>query len=578
MTAAIKSLSYEPEWEPPDNDELKEVSVDKGFMDKVELFHTGLKSLSFKGVWKNEDGAVVTQPVSSFKIRGGGTNKIPGIKKDVLAQLVVARATEHALEQGEIIKYKVTFYGDNEDMGGSFQKQGSFTVDGRPDEDEDEEEEEDEGESTAIRRGSDVRVLPLAAGPAMIRPGTQESENVQMLKVFQQWSAGLFAELRASMTQQRIDMTSSMQAQREDYRHILGDMGALMGENRADLQHSRDEVNKANQRIVKMSEQTASHFRGQQEAVKQGWDAFRAGMQMQLQAMGQSMSWERQVMFMQFDQLAQTKRKEERPKWVKDYAPLIIAAVGQVMSSKGSAAGEMIQALAMDAMDDDDADEEGDDETPSPTMTAPRPGGSGPVMGVPDGTNPKDHFEKNQLSSMLQLLQSMLTKEQHAKLQEMLPQMAYATLQTALRSTNDMLAKAYVIQFMAHVQAVKGLDDKLTGELTTEQRDLFNDIALVVTKSMPGQKPKKPESTIDVEAVPPKSAPPPPPAPPAPPPPPPAPNAPGEASIPDYDPEGRITQLKAYARKHYGLDTWPKGTKKKDVVKAIKAAAKAKDK
>jgi hypothetical protein len=572
MTAAIKVVTYDPEWEPPDSDELKEYGVDKGFMDKVETFHTGLKSLSFKGVWKNEDGASMTQPVCSFKIRGGGTNKIPGIKPDLLASLIVARATEHAEHVGEIVNYKVTFYGDNDDLGGAFQKQGSFKIDGRPEDEEDEEEEEEEEPSTQIRRGPGVRVLPTAAGPAMLRTPEPESEAVKLFKVLQQWSAGLFAELRASMAQQRIDMTASMQAQREDYRHILGDMGALMSEVRSDLQHSRDEVNKANQRIVKMSEQTASHFRGQQEANKQGWEAFRAGMQMQLQAMSQSMSWERQVMFMQFDNLAQQKRKEERPKWVKDYGPLIIAAVGQVMSSKGSPMGEKIQELAMSAMEDDE-EEEDEDEDEAPTPANPT------VMGVPDGVSAKDHFEKNQLSSMLQLLKSMLTPEQHKKLKELLPNMAYSTLQTALRSTNDMLAKAYVIQFMAHVQGVPGLDDKLTGELSDEQRELFNDIALLVTESMPGKKKPAPKNpVIDVEATPtPKSAPQPPPAPPAPPPPPGAPGASGGA-VPPYDPQWRVEKLKAYAKKHYGLSTWPRGTKKKDIIEAIKAAAKEKKK
>lgn len=599
MSAAETAIEYDPEWEPPDEEELSEVSVEKKFFDKVKKFHTGLKSIAIKAVWKNEDNETLTQPVLSIKVKNGGTNKIPGISPTMLAQVITARANEHALEKEAIVKYKVNFYGSNDDLGGTFQKQGSFSMDGVPDEDEDadEEEEEDPADRNGlpqIPRGPGVRVLQGTLGPVSRAPAPPpESEAVQMFRIQQQMSsellreyqgmtAGVFAELRASQQQLRIDLSGALQAQAEAHSAIMVEVKELVHEMRTDLGNARDEVTKANQRLVKMTEHTSSHFQGQAEANKQGWEAFRAGMQMQLQAMNQNLSWERQMMFMQFENLAKEKNTiqvEERntPSWVKDYGPLIIAAVGQVAAAKGVPGAAELSALAMQSMfsDDEDEEEEEDDEEEAEAEDAPKkkPKKTTVVMGMDAKSDARAHFEKNKVGSMLHLFDSMLDDEQRKTLKKLLPSQAWHVLQDALKANNEALVKAYLIQFIAFVKQVPGLDDELTAAMNKEQVELFNDIAELISSSLPGQRKKKKQQSktiIDVEATP-QDPPPPPPAPPKPPSAQKASETAGAGSSsapPDMD-KCSVADLKKWAKKTYPDIKLPKNATRTQVKKAI---------
>lgn len=555
MSTAITALRYRPEWEPPDEEDLENVPVHKNFQEKVNLFHTGLKTINIKAFWENEDGAKLSQDVCGIEIAKGGKNKVPGINATLLGKVIVARAQTHADELGTDVSYRIKFYGENDEIDDkkAFLRQASFPLSGESDDDEDEEDEEEEEEvfgeppPAPIRRGNEVQEVKSALGPAQVRPSIIESETVQMMRIQHQWSAGIFAELRASMEQQRKDTTAIMQQQSSVYQETMGSIQQIIEEMRGDLRHSRDEVNKANGRLIKMSEQTASHLSGQQEANRQGWDAFRAGMQMQLQAMNNNMSWERQIMFMQFEQLSKEKAKNDEgaPQWVKDFGPLVVAAIGQVLAAKGGGEqAELLQNLAAKAM----AGEEIEEEDVIPTTATPKSKSPEDVMGVPEGVDVREHYEKNKVTSMLQLFNSTLSEEQREKLKKLLPNLAWSALQTALRSKQEALTKSYLLQFVAHVATVPGLDKTLKSEMTDEQNELFQDIVKMVASSVPGGKTilgtDAPDKVPQTSSTPPKDPPPPPPAPPKPPLPPKPPEAAGGESTKKKKPKKKPSKKK----------------------------------
>ena len=563
MTAAVHTaIKFEPPWEPPD--ELSE-EVDAKFEGKVNRHYEGLKSINVKAEYPNEDKQIITEPLCSIRIKGGGKGKTPGIDSDALAQLIWARGIEHALKIKKLVCYRLTFYGANEE--GPWQHQASFKLDSSTKEDED----AVDPQVLLPQRGEGVQILPTGINGR--RPPTLNNETIAALNIVSQQSAGLFAELRASMQQQRMDFSAIMHRVQQDYSSIVGDVRGLFGEVRIDLKNSRDEASKANARINKMADQSTQHFHNQQEANKQGWQAFHTGMQMQLQAMQQSMSWERQYMFTQFDQLAAEKNTEEKTSIAKEWGPLIVGAVGQILASKGSPAGELLQQYALKAMGAMDGDDENDEDNEDEDTPTTPPKSEKTVMGVPPGVNPEEHFNKNPLVGMVQLLNSMLSKEQRKKLQELLPPLGWSALDAALKAKKDMMAKAFLITFISQVKVVKGLDDQLKTELTEKQFELFNDIAEKITKGSAGahtMRPKPP-SVIDVQPSPPKTST----ASKGPPPPPPPAAKVESPTIPPLDPSWGKTKIRSYAKKHYDINL-PERMGKPKMLKAIDEAAKTK--
>lgn len=564
MTAVTTAIDHDPEWEPPEDSEILQFGVEKKFRDFLYTCFDGLTRLSIRGVWDREDGSKLTQSICKMKIKRGGPNKIPPIPKELLAHAVVARCTEHAEadDVSALVTYKVTAYGNSDELGGNFQKQGSFTVDGR-DEEEEYDEEEEETNPPPVPRGnlltppkstnSEPRVLQSALGPAKLKAASPLSQVHDLMQIQLAWTQTILAEMRTSMTQQRIDYSEAMQAQSSNHHSVLSDVRDYLTEQRQDLAHARDEVNKSNGRVVKMSEQMAANAQGQQEATRRGWEAFQAGMQMKMEAIGQNMSWERQIMFMQFDALAKDHKKEEddRPGWVKEYGPFILAGVGQIMEGLGNPMGEKIQEIAVAAMEDDEEPDSDPEETA--------------VLGVPPQEDVRKHFDKNQLQSMLQLFDSMLTDKQREVLKDSLPPMAWQNWKSALSAKNEMMGKTFLIQFGTHVKQVPGLKEKLKNQMTSEQNELFSDILQIVGKNFT----KK--TIIDTEAsTPPKrEPPPPPPAPPA------APKPPGAAAgghaIPPLDPNAKPRQIRKYAKEHYNLE-FPPRTKREIMLDEIKKA------
>lgn len=596
MTTATSLLKFDPEWEVPTEDELEEVAVENKLVRKLRQFHVGLKTINIRASW-NSKGQKFTQPLCVVRIVNSGRNKIPGISAELLAKVLQSRIEEHAANiDSDEVKYIFLVYGENDDMGGKFQKQTSVAVDPAElageddDEGEDEEGEEDaaaeedytEAEAPGpssepafqedseplplnkterplgrrlppmerpIRRGNEVRTLRSALAPPQVEAETQqfkemESELVKIMRLQHQWSAGIFSELRASMQQQRENMSAAMQQVRQDmagamqaqsvgFQNILGSVQALMEEVQKDLHHAREEVDQANSRLVEMSDHTLTHFQGQQEANKQGWEAFRAGMQMQLSAMGQTMSWERQMMFMQFDQLAsEQKQKQSSPGWVKDFAPLIMAAAGQLLSAAGNPMGETVEKIATDAIHDaQTVPDEEDDEEDSPEE------------------NPGQTYDENPLGGMLRLFDSMFQGGKKQAFEKALPPIAKQNYSSALQAKQEALTRSYVMQFLSQIKENPKTHRKVLGLLSGEQSTLFRDIVKVAFASIPGG--ADAFLSIDVDAA-------------------------EKPSRPQPDPKAPVAELRMFAKKHYDL-TFPARTKKAEILEAIEKAASQKE-
>jgi hypothetical protein len=500
------ALEYHPDWEPPDPDELSNVTVDSRLAGHVEEFHVGLKTINIKGAWE-EAKQKRTQQVCGISITGSGRNKIPGISPTMLSQLIYARATEHAAELKTDVSYAITYYGENDDLkpGKPFQVTRSFKIDTSEDEEEDDDEEEDEEEGK-------VKVVDKNLGPPRTEHKVMiENELVEMLRLQREQSAAIFAELRLSTTEITKNLSSAMQAQSKSYHDYLVEVREYLGSVREDLNHSRGESTKANQHLVKISEHTLANSQGQQEANRKGWEAFTAGMQMQLQAMGQNISWERQFMHVQMEQMTREKTKdaiETGKGWLKDFGPFLLAAWGQLLTSRGNTqGGSALQEMAIKAMEGDDEDEEEDEVKVKVKVEEPKK----PVMGVPPQVDVREHFENNQINSMLQLFNSMLSDKQKKKLQELVPPVAWDTLQAAINAKNDMMTRVNLIQFAFHIGSTPGLADQLKQLMTSEQAELYADIGKLIEQSLPS----KPQEVA--EAILTKPEPPAPPAPPEPP-------------------------------------------------------------
>lgn len=559
---ALSAIKFEPEWEGPEEGELENTSVDKRFQDRVERYHVGLKNISLKAEWRDQNGALLNNLVQTFRFKNGGKNKIPTISPELLAQLICLRGQKHAEQVNQIVSYRVTFYGDNDELDGPFQHQGSFRIDGRREDDdttrrrsrreEEESVEENEEDVDGVRHGRNVRLLPTTV--VHERDTSVPSEAATMLNLATQAVAGILAEGRAALQQLRMEFSASATAQREDYRAFTVMVTNFIDALRDELKGSRSEVSKANDRLIKLAEQYSTQSTGQQEAMRQSWAAFQTGMQMMFQSNSNNMNWERQIMFMQFDELAKKKvDTAEKTSWLKDLAPYAFAAFGQILSAKGAPQGQILQDLAAEALKGKGEEEE-DDEEESVKNEKPRTPRT--VMGVPNGADLQKHYQENPIASLLQLLNTKFTKEQKDKLQKIVDPSTWNNLQAALSSTTDTLAKTYLLQFVMSVNQA-GLTDQLLAEMTDEQKELFDDLNKLVLGNIPGLggSPKAPTITttgIEKTLV----------------------NVP-TPSVPkkkkELGPNATIGEVRAYAKTTHGL-TFSVRAKKEEILDAIAKA------
>lgn len=504
---AMMPLQIDPKWTVPPPEQLIEAPVDGRFLQRLKQVHRGLKDVHLHAEWDTDDG-IVKQKVATIRIKGAGANKIPPISGDELAQIIYLRAEEHARQLKTSVRYKCDFAGENDDLGVFQKKRGSFQIDGAslpplPAHDEDDDSDDDSDDTRSdhdehfarsangdwmprLHRSPDVQETGVPFLPSRL-PESVDSETVMLLRMTTQHTAGLLAELRASLAQVRLDLGHAMREQREESSHIVSSVLALVKEMRVDLGHSREEASKANRKLAELAMNTTNIVQQQQEAVKQGWDVFQAGMQMQLQSLQQNMSWERQMMFMQFDQMAKEQSKKKLDfGWAKQFAPLLVALAGQILSGRGSRQGDVLQDIARQTIGqnpfsgDEGSDEEEEDE---------------PVMGIPPGVSAQEHFQKNPLCALLHLLNQMLSREQRTQIDKLVPDAAQYFDQ-ALSAVHDEHARNYVIQFYLYVQS-SGKGEEVLAVFTSEQRALFEDIqAMILGGSAQDKDP------IDVEAKP----------------------------------------------------------------------------
>ncbi len=488
MSIYTTAIKYEPEFELPEDDVINSVAVDNTLEKKVVLFHTGLKNVTMTGTYRERSGEPLTIAVQKFKIQGSGMNKKPGIGAEELTRLFTYVAQLHcnAAKVGEVV-YRCNFYGDNDELGRGFQKNKSFRL--RPqDESEDgdkEKEKEDESDDSSLISAS-------RQGPIRMS-GTLETELVQIIRIGTEQGRQLQSDVRDNLKQARADHTAAMTSIGAAWSGIVTSANTLIDKLGTEVDHSRKEASLANNRLVKMSEEHAKKQDAEKNILSYAMDMFTKAMQTQWSGLSRDMAWERQIMYQQFEALAQENKKDTRRGWVKDFSPILLAVAGQIIEKTGNKAqGKLLQEVAEAQLRDDEEEEDDDDEEEeTPTRPSPpqRPRArvvdvdatpkEDPVMGVPAGAHPGKFFEENPIASRFQLFGNMIKQKegQLKKLKSIMGTQNYRTLQQAIASTEDTAARTLGTKLLGSILLKGDMREKIDANLDKEQRELLADIS-----------------------------------------------------------------------------------------------------
>ncbi len=489
MSTYTTAIKYEPTWEAFDDDDIDKMSIDEKFRKRVEQFHVGLKSITATPTYRL-DGTDMTCAPQRFLIKGGGKNKKPGIGVDELARLVTAWAQDQCneVDKGEVT-YRCMFYGDAADQGGSFQNRGSFKL--RPDDDD---EPDKKPPPLAPVRPSTQVVSAVSRTAATPMSPAIEAEAVQLIRTLGDQTRGVFAELQATVRQIREDFSGGMLAQGEAWTTFAQASNTQIERMGSELEQARIEATKANARLIEMTKEHASQHEGEKKILAYAMDMFLSGMKSTWGAMSREMSWEREIMYQQFEGLAQKYKKDNRGELLKEYSPLLLAIAGQVMEKVGSKAhGQILQKIAVGITEEE---EEKEETVAAPTPAKPRPQpphrpvAKQTVMGVPPGVDPAAHLKQNPVASMFQLFGSLLKKdpEQVESIQKILGD-KYELLDRAMSANDDAQARSSGVRFMTSLTE-EDLRGQLEQVLNSEQQKLFKDMHKQLFGNLPSPDPK----------------------------------------------------------------------------------------
>ena len=485
MSIYTTAIKYEPEWEAPEDEVLNAIAVDNTLEKKVVLLHTGLKNVTMTGTYRERSGDQFSISVQKFKIKDSGMNKKPSISPEELTRLFTYVAQQHcnAAKVGEVV-YRCNFYGDNDELGRSFQKNKSFRL--RPVEEvEEQKTEDDEDEKTEV-------LGPTDRGPVRMS-GRIESELVQVIRINAEQSKQLQSDVRANLKQAREDHTEAMQSIGAAWGNIVTSANTLIDKLGDEVDGSRKEASLANNRLVRMSEEHAKKQDAEKNILSYAMDMFTKAMQTQWSGLSRDMAWERQIMYQQFEALAQENKKDTRRGWVKDFSPILLAVAGQIIEKTGNKAqGKLLQEVAEAQLRDDEEEEDDDDEEEeTPTRPSPpqRPRArvvdvdatpkEDPVMGVPAGAHPGKFFEENPIASRFQLFGNMIKQKegQLKKLKSIMGTQNYRTLQQAIAATEDTAARTLGTKLLGSILLKGDMREKIDANLDKEQRELLADIS-----------------------------------------------------------------------------------------------------
>lgn len=492
MSIYNTSLKYTPDWEPPDEDELDAIAVNDTFLKRVVQYHTGLKTVTMEGLYREESGDQYTVKVQRFKIVGSGINRKPGIEPDQLARVMTYAAQDHCnkTKVGEVV-YRCYFYGASDEFGGNFQKSASFRLQPEDDGDDDSDSEGDEDKQSEDNEDKEAPRRPRSAiggdRPTRVFTPAVESELVAILRIGTQQNKELQSDTRAAFKQFREDMSDALSSIGTAWSQVVDKAHDTVDKLTGEVENARKEASLANNRLVKMSEEHARQQQGEKNIMQYAMDMFTKAMQTQWSALGRDMAWERQIMYQQFDALAEQTKKDNRRGWVKDFAPIFLAVGGQIIEKMGNAAqGQMLQQLATQQLEDDDEEEEEEEEEEAKPEPPRRPRVQDPpepkessVMGVPAGKAPEDFYAEHPLASQFQLLGSLIKedKTQLTKLKKTMGSSIFRSLEQAMSAKDDAEARTQGTKVLTSVLTKTGLQDKIDALLNEEQRELLGDIS-----------------------------------------------------------------------------------------------------
>lgn len=519
-----------------DDDDLKTIPVAARFGAAVTRFTPGLQTVVLDCTHRDEEGHLIRdRGIQTFTFPHNnrtfdvGEEPTPAFEDvHLVAQMITRFGMEYAEARGILGTFTVRFYGYNPEINEQerFQKQSNFRVDGRPrlrEDGEDEDEDDDELDTEPAMLPGIGRVqmpqvsfpVPDGASPetaflASVAQTLIQQQNGFMSVVLQlqgmqfaQQSKYLADQTKGQRVVVRL-LKDANEGIRDQYDLAFSSIHETyersLAELRGEVIAARGEADKAHGKLIRATEQKEAHLLGQQEASRQSWDAFTSAMQMQFQAQSQQMAWERVVMQMQFDHEAQKRQIQhvprEAPGWLREVTPMLVLGLGAALVARGFEGGSVIieqmlpHVMGGEPDEDDENDEDVIDVEPEPKRSKKETQAR--------QQSAEEFWEQNPLCGMLQILDNRLEGEAREAVKAVVPMSSWVSLEQAMKSKRDALAKAYMMQYVASTQDV--LDD-IERALPPNVLELHRDILTKVRENVPRQ--PKPEGAKKTSAPPP---------------------------------------------------------------------------
>lgn len=473
MSLYHSAIKYDPEWDLPADEEFDKTSVEGKFLKRVDRFHLGLMSVSVIPYYRNESGADMRCKIQRFIVVKGGKNKKPAISSDELARTIVCWGDFFAEDLGgkvpglREVRYEVIFYGEND--SGAFQNRGSFrsqVPEHEPPKAGEEQPQEaasepDQEPPSDPSLGSRVRRIDLGVP---VPRSALENEAVVMMGQTADMIKTTLGQLTSNLDQLRISFSGALGSIDHAWKSVLEKSNMTIDRLITENEHCRDEITRANSRLIKMSEVHSAQNIGEKKIIESAMNFFLEAMKSQWGSLNREMSWERQIMYQQFDNLAEKYKKENRYELLKEFSPLLLAVGGQILERMGSGAGSAMQAIAASS---------GPTPPDEPPPPARRPAPQAPrrtIVGVPQ-IDAEARFKDHPVASMLNLFGTQIANQQE-KLKEVLGD-KYDLLDAAIKAQDDAEARRLGSKFMSSIVPLKAQFETV---LNKESKELFRDI------------------------------------------------------------------------------------------------------
>lgn len=327
--------------------------------------HQGLRSITVRRLTR-KDGKIRKQKIYRIDVKDPAPGKPPRFSPEMIASTCTAMAEDDATDREKRTTYQVVFWlcrepgapkskkvevqfftepreaseqaeADEESEGGEEAAEGAEEEEAEGDgEDGDGEEgdgedgdEEEEGDDDDEDEEEDDFVAPRLVGPPgagqpwnphaqpgdrheALAPRIQHIPPEHMEAAFPPGAIApqpTPAQLGAMTSQSQPGMehyASMMHPAQSLFMHHLGgvfaETRATMREMRQDVREARTEAKAATERLIQLSTMGTQQFEAMMRSSQMGWDAMHHGQTMQLNALQNSLAWERRIMELQHGQ------------------------------------------------------------------------------------------------------------------------------------------------------------------------------------------------------------------------------------------------------------------------------------